>query len=492
MLEPNQTLGSYRVVDFLGAGGMGSVYEVTHLSMGTRHAMKLLADQYVRNPAVRERFRREAQLMFKLGAHPHVLRATDMVETERQVALIIDLVDGGDLGQALDARPGPLPWEEAWRILKPVVSAVAFAHERRIVHRDLKPENVLLRKDGTWPGVPLVADFGIAKVLGSQSATRTQASMGTAGYASPEQFRNAKEVGPEADVWALGMLTYRLVMGELPVDPEDNLALVKLHEGMTQAPYLTGVPEAVARAVSAALNPDPGQRPRDAGVFGKLLEGESTDWVPAPSQPGPASGAPDARSPRTGLASPAASGTSPGVGPASGPAPAPKRGLWLGVCGAVLAAGAIGFGLSRGAAPSSPIAAGGRAGAEARGAAALGVPWGEESVPESTRGSVTVVVDSAKDNGSGWDALGGLPDLALCYTGDEGKTCIPGGKSSVTPGEPAFCQNSLTCVFALEVRGPEVLVEIIDVDLAENDPVGAGLCKVGGICRIGSATVTFR
>lgn len=126
------------------------------------------------------------------------------------------------------------------------------------------------------------------------------------------------------------------------------------------------------------------------------------------------------------------------------------------------------------------------------GAAAVGAPWGGETVAASSRRSVTVVVDTTKENGRAWDALGGLPDLALCYTGDEGKTCIPGGRSSVTPGEPASCQDSLTCVFALEVRGAEVLLEILDVDLTENDPVGAGLCKVGGTCRLGSATVTFR
>jgi formylglycine-generating enzyme required for sulfatase activity len=334
-LQSVESLGPYRVVRFLGAGGVGSVYEVEHTAMRTRHAMKVLGDQYRRSGAVRERFRREAQLMFQLGAHPHIVRATDLVEEGEALGLVIDLIDGGDLGEALDARPGPLSWEEAWRILKPVVSAVAFAHEKRVVHRDLKPENVLLRKDGTWPGVPVVADFGIAKVLGSESATRTQSRMGTAGYGAPEQFKNAKEVGPEADVWALGMLTYRLVTGALPVDPEDNMALIKLYEGMTPAPRLTGVPDAVAHAVAAALNPDPGQRPRDAGVFGKLLAVESTDREPTPSQPPAISTQPDGRPPRTGLTSPTASGTAA--------APAPKRGLLLGVSAAVLAVGTIGL-----------------------------------------------------------------------------------------------------------------------------------------------------
>jgi hypothetical protein len=115
-----------------------------------------------------------------------------------------------------------------------------------------------------------------------------------------------------------------------------------------------------------------------------------------------------------------------------------------------------------------------------------------EQVWAGTKHRLTVVVDSTKASGGAWDAFGGLPDLALCYTGDEGKVCIPGGKSTVSPGEPAFCQDALTCIFAIEARGADILLEIVDVDLTANDPVGAGLCRPGGTCRVGSASVTFR
>jgi hypothetical protein len=194
-------------------------------------------------------------------------------------------VAGGDLGQALDGRPGPLPWPEVWPILQPIVQAVTYAHDRGVVHRDLKPENVLLEPNGSWPGTPLVADFGIAKVLGSDSATRTQARMGTACYGAPEQFRNAKDVGEEADVWALGMLAWRLVMGELPIDPEDNRALFMLYEGTAPVPRLQQVPDTVADAVGAALQVDPRQRPRNAGVLGKLLAVEPPVPVALPPLP---------------------------------------------------------------------------------------------------------------------------------------------------------------------------------------------------------------
>ena len=284
MLQPQEILGSYRIIRFLGAGGMGSVYEVEHTAMGTRHALKVLGDHHFHSPGVRERFKREAELMFRLGEHPHIARATDVIDQPHSLALVLDLVEGGDLAQALETRPGPLPWPQVWRILQPVVEAVAFAHQNGVVHRDLKPENILLRSTGTWPGTPLVADFGIAKVLGSDGATRTQARMGTACYSSPEQFKNARDVGPEADVWALGMLAWRLVMGRLPMDPESQDQLYRLYNGLLQVPRLAGVPAPVAEAVAAALLVHAGQRPRDASVLAKLLSVESAP-VPAPAVP---------------------------------------------------------------------------------------------------------------------------------------------------------------------------------------------------------------
>jgi serine/threonine protein kinase len=323
MNQGTEQLGPYRVVRFLGAGGAGAVYEAEHTTMGTRHALKVLGEHVRHNAAVRERLRREAQLMFDLGTHHrHIVRATDLVEEGGALALVIDYVDGGDLGQALAERPGGLPWAEAWRILRPIVSAVAYAHRRGVVHRDLKPENVLLQRDGTWPGTPLVADFGIARDLGADSATRTQSRMGTPGYSAPEQFRSARQAGPEADVWALGMLAWRLVNGHLPVDPDDNLAVIRLHEGLSPIPPLVDVPGHVSRAVSAALTLDPTRRPRDAGVLEQQLSASDSPLDAASAK---------AFSPVSQLAPPL-----PSQPPPPKPGPHPKRHRWGLVVGGAL------------------------------------------------------------------------------------------------------------------------------------------------------------
>ncbi len=336
-MQAVEHVGDYRVVRFLGAGGMGAVYEVEHVERGSRHAMKVLSEQHRHAPTVRDRFKREAAIMSKLGSHPHILGAEELVEDGDVLAVVMELVAGGDLGQALTARPGGLPWEEVWAILAPVIDAVAFAHEAKVVHRDLKPENILLRTGDSWPGVPVVADFGIAKVVGGAGATKAHAQMGTAGYGAPEQFRNAKEVGPEADVWALGMLAWRLLTGDLPIDPDDNIAVIKLQEGLTVVPRLTDVPEHVAHAIESCLNVEATRRPKDAAVLLKLLSPE------AASRP--------LERPESGLAASAAEEAAGGDTVANDASAAADRrpGWWrtragklaVGVTGALLVAGLL-------------------------------------------------------------------------------------------------------------------------------------------------------
>jgi serine/threonine protein kinase len=275
MAKIGERIGTYEITQLLGSGGMAMVYAARHTSLDTDHALKILLPNYASNPRTVERFRQEARAQFRMR-HPNIVQVTDFVEEGDNLALVMDLIPGITLAEAMRQSPGPWPVEDVVAVMRPVLEAMTYAHREgldgaAVVHRDLKPENVMLdlHSDRPWPGVPKVMDFGIAKVLGASNvATATNARMGTLGYMSPEQFRNAKDVGAPADVWALGVMLWQLLTGRLPVDPENNFALLDLYRGVTPVPLLTevvpGMPVALSQAVAQAMALDPGDRFADA------------------------------------------------------------------------------------------------------------------------------------------------------------------------------------------------------------------------------------
>ncbi len=253
---------------------MALVYLARHAVFDERFALKVLLPNLATNPKVLERFRREAQVQFRFH-HEHIVRVTDYVEEGGIAALAMEYVDGATLDVHLTST-GPLAWPAALELLLPVVSALAYAHQQGVVHRDLKPGNVLLDQRLGQPGVPKVADFGIAKVLDSEAGlTGTNARMGTWGYMAPEQFRGAKEVDARADVFALGILLWEAVAGRLPFNPEDQLAVMETYSGRVVIPRLDEVAECpawLADVVAQAASIDPAGRFQDAGVLGRVLE----------------------------------------------------------------------------------------------------------------------------------------------------------------------------------------------------------------------------
>jgi serine/threonine-protein kinase len=278
------TIGSYEITGLLGAGGMAMVYSARHTSIGTEHALKVLLPNYASQPRTVERFRQEARAQFRMR-HAHIVQVTDFVDDGDNLALVMDLVQGMTLAEAIRLRPGPWAVADVVAVMRPVLEAMTFAHREgldgaAVVHRDLKPENILLdlSRERPWPGIPKVADFGIAKVLGASNiATATNARMGTPGYMAPEQARNAKDAGASADVWALGVMLWQLLAGRLPVDPENSLELVKFYEGLTPIPRLTqvvaGVPERLSEVVGQAMALRPEERFQDASPLLRAVEG---------------------------------------------------------------------------------------------------------------------------------------------------------------------------------------------------------------------------
>jgi serine/threonine protein kinase len=210
--------GRYKVERLLGRGGMGAVYVVQHVNTGETLALKVLHPALANNVQAVERFKTEARAPVRIGTD-HVVRIFDAdvsAELGNVPFMVMEMLNGRDLGSELKRR-GVLSAGEVVLYLRQVARALDKAHAIGIVHRDLKPANLFVteRDDGT----PLIKilDFGIAKLTDGMSAELTQDGtiFGTPWYMSPEQARgHASKVGPQADLWALGLITFRLLTGQ--------------------------------------------------------------------------------------------------------------------------------------------------------------------------------------------------------------------------------------------------------------------------------------
>ena len=196
---------------------MGVVYEAFDERLQRRVAVKVLSPALARNPNVRSRFKTEALIQGGL-THPNIVRATDVLDEPGSLAIVMDFVDGPSLEEELTKRSKPMSLAEARVLLEPVLDALGAAHEHGIVHRDLKPGNILLDRV-TGGRVPKVADFGIAKVVGSREGlTREGAVMGTPAYMPPEQLRGLLDLDHRADIYAIGAIVYRMLTAVMPFE----------------------------------------------------------------------------------------------------------------------------------------------------------------------------------------------------------------------------------------------------------------------------------
>lgn len=225
MQTPSIIASRYRVLRELGRGGMGVVYTVEHVHTGDQLALKLLLGAAAKDPQAIERFKREARASARIKSD-HVVKVVDAdvaPELDGAPFLVMELLNGVDLQKQLEAR-GRFPPEEACYYLQQAARALDRSHAIGIVHRDLKPENLFLhqREDGST--ILKILDFGISKMLGGDAGndiagagmTKTGAVMGTPLYMSPEQARGrVSEIGPQTDVWAMGLIATQLLSGEV-------------------------------------------------------------------------------------------------------------------------------------------------------------------------------------------------------------------------------------------------------------------------------------
>ncbi|MGQ5259519.1 protein kinase domain-containing protein [Micromonospora sp. ZYX-F-536] len=260
----------YRLIEQLGAGGMSVVWRGYDEVLGRQVAVKVLASRLASDRAFRHRIRIEAQAAARL-CHPNITNVYDYGESQ-QVGLtvpyvVMELVDGGSLASRL-GREGRLPWREAVTIGAEVSSALATAHARGVVHRDVTPGNVMLTSTGVK-----VVDFGISALVGESEKGPDGALLGTPAYLAPERLDNG-QVSPATDVYAVGLLLYRMLTGRLPWQASTTTEMLRAHmyNEPEPMPEVSGLPDEVTDLVRRCLAKQPGDRPATAELARTLAD----------------------------------------------------------------------------------------------------------------------------------------------------------------------------------------------------------------------------
>ncbi|MEJ7578244.1 MAG: protein kinase [Pyrinomonadaceae bacterium] len=260
------TVSHYRIVELLGAGGMGEVYLAIDTRVGRRVALKAMPAVFTANDERVRRFQQEARAVSALN-HPNILTIHEIGHTDAMHFIVTELIEGATLRERLTKTR--LKLHEALDISIQIASALAAAHEAGIVHRDIKPENVMIRPDGYVK----VLDFGLVKLTetradgeavdteaATQALVKTNAGMvmGTVAYMSPEQAGGGS-VDARSDLWSLGVVLYEIITGQRPFEgktPNHIIVSILEEEPLPLSRQAAGTPEELERIVAKALTKD--------------------------------------------------------------------------------------------------------------------------------------------------------------------------------------------------------------------------------------------
>jgi serine/threonine-protein kinase len=263
-LSPGQLIGKYRVEALLGRGGMAAVYRGVHVELDQHVAIKTLLPSCTKDDRIVARFVREAKTIAKIRSK-HVARVFDIgrLETTEAPYIVLELLEGQDLGKKLEDQVFPIPTAVDYVIQ--ASEGLARAHDLGIVHRDVKPGNLFLARDADGGEIVKVIDFGIAKQVATDGyrLTATADVFGSPQYMAPEQIRAAQDADARSDVWALGIVLYELLTGASAFAASSvlELAAAILHNAPTPITiYRRDIPADLERVLLRCLEKAPDKR----------------------------------------------------------------------------------------------------------------------------------------------------------------------------------------------------------------------------------------
>ena len=250
------TLGEYEILAELGRGGMATVFLAHDIQLDRKVAIKVMNPQLVAGEGMVERFKLEARTAAGLS-HPHIIPIYAVRQTDDLLYFVMKFIEGRPLDSIIK-QSAPLPVPMVRSIVTKVGEALGYAHRRGVVHRDIKPANIMIDIEG----MPIVTDFGIAKVADTQGLTMTGATIGTPTYMSPEQC-NAQPITGASDQYSLGVMAYEMLTGRPLYDGDSVMTIMFKHvHDAPPAPETLGsqVPRGLAEAITRMLRKAPAER----------------------------------------------------------------------------------------------------------------------------------------------------------------------------------------------------------------------------------------
>lgn len=272
-LAGGEVFAGYQIVRSLGSGGMGEVYLAKHPRLPRRDALKVLRADVSADPEYRARFEREADLASTLW-HPHIVAVHDRGESDGQLWITMDFVDGADAAQLAHRRyPYGIPVPEVLEIVSGIGDALDYAHEQRLLHRDVKPANILLTESHSGKRRILLTDFGIARLVHDTSGlTATGMTLGSVGYAAPEQLTGSALDG-RSDQYALACTAFHLLSGRPPFINSNPAVVIGNHLSTPPPPLSALRPDLTAldTVLQTAMAKDPSHRFPSCHTFATAL-----------------------------------------------------------------------------------------------------------------------------------------------------------------------------------------------------------------------------